>query len=822
MKLILSIVTFLGFTIFINAQITGTVTNEKGDPLPFVNIYVENTYKGTTTNDDGYFELSLPPNQNYTLVFAYLGYTTHKETISLEAELYELNISLKETTVSLDEVVVNAEENPANIIIRKAIERRKFHLNQIKAYTADFYSKGLIKIENVPEKILGQEVGDLEGVLDSTRSGVLYLSETISKIEFIQPNQLKEEITASKVSGNDNGFSFNSALDVDYNFYQNTISLGNEIISPIANNAFNYYNYKLEGVFYDEYGHLINKIKLTPKRANEPAFNGEIYIVEDQWAIYALDLSITGIRAKIPAANTLQLQQSFNYNPNSTIWARISQSIDFSYGLLGFNGTGRFTAVYSNYEFNDDSGITRADFGNELVVVQKEANKKDSLFWNTIRPVPLTIEEQTDYVKKDSLQTLRESKPYKDSLDRVNNRFKLGDILGYTYQNSDKNYRLGYGFPFSEVQFNTVQGFTAAANAFFVKDYDEFRRYLRISGSAQYGFSDERLRATGQITYKFNNISKPILRLSGGVEAVQFNPSNPISPIGNSAASLYFEENYMKLYDKSFIQLNYSEEWFNGFRFSGTVAYERRSALSNTTDQAWYPKADKTYTSNNPLNPFDETAPFENHHIIKTNIAAVINFNQKYYSYPGSKFNISSDAYPTLILGLESGFAATNSDYNFNQVKARLYQSFNVANKGRLAYNLRGGHFFNAENIAFMDFQHFNGNQINVSRRGNYTDVFNNLGYYDLSTNSSYFEAHVEHDFNGYILNKIPLINKLNFNLVIGAHQLITADISPYREFTIGLDNIGWGKWRFLRIDYIRSYQNGYVGDAFVFGLKFF
>ena len=121
-----------------------------------------------------------------------------------------------------------------------------------------------------------------------------------------------------------------------------------------------------------------------------------------------------------------------------------------------------------------------------------------------------------------------------------------------------------------------------------------------------------------------------------------------------------------------------------------------------------------------------------------------------------------------------------------------------------------------------MDYQHFNGNQINVSQEGNYTNVFNNLGYYDLSANNRYLEMHAEHDFNGYILGKIPLLNKLNFNLVVGAHNLSTPDNRPYQEYTIGLDNIGWGKWRFLRFDYIRSYQSGFGSDAFVFGLKFF
>src|SRR5690606_33439356 len=107
---------------------------------------------------------------------------------------------------------------------------------------------------------------------------------------------------------------FNTAMDVDYNFYENTIGLGNEIVSPIANNAFAYYRYKLEGTFYDDKGHLINKIKATPKRANDPVFSGYVYIVEDHWALYALELGITGVQARIPVADTIALQQDFSYS----------------------------------------------------------------------------------------------------------------------------------------------------------------------------------------------------------------------------------------------------------------------------------------------------------------------------------------------------------------------------------------------------------------------------------------------------------------------------------------------------------------------------
>ncbi|WP_282042971.1 DUF5686 and carboxypeptidase regulatory-like domain-containing protein [Winogradskyella flava] len=809
----------LALSSIISAQVVGTITDAQGEALPFVNILVENTYKGTTSNDDGYYELNISEPKAYTIVYTFLGYKTVKKTVTIDTFPYKIDVQLEEESVTLGEVVLDAEENPANAIIRQAIAKRKDNLEKINSYKTDFYSRGLIRIKDAPEKFMGQEI-EIDG-LDSTRTGIIYLSETISKLQFLSPNKLKEKITASKVSGDSNGFSFNNASDVDYNFYNNTIEFGNEIVSPIANNAFSYYRYKLEGVFFDDRGNLINKVNVIPKRDNDPVFSGSIYIIEDQWAIYAVELDITGIQARIPAADILSIKQTFSYSEANKLWAIISQSLDFSYGFLGFKGDGRFTAVYSNYEFNIP--LTKKDFGPEVVAFENEANKKDSLFWSTIRPVPLTLEEKTDYVKKDSIQLVKESKPYLDSIDRKNNTFKLGDVLGYTYQNSHKDIRLGFDIPIGGIQFNTVQGYTASANVFFTKNYDDFKRFFRANASLQYGFSDDRLRATGSLTYKFNNTSRRFLTLSGGVSTEQFNPSNPITPFINSLSTLFFEDNYMKLYDRSFIQLNYSEELFNAFRLYSNLSYERRNALFNTTDQVFTNEDNDIYTSNNPL---DETAygvaPFETHNIVKANVTAQINFGQKYLSYPDSKFNIGSDAYPTLVLSYEKGFGATNSDYNFDQVKARLYQSFNIADKGRFRYNLRAGKFFNADDIAFMDYQHFNGNQTHVSTQGNYTNVFNNLPYYAGSTNDAYLEAHAEHDFNGFLLGKVPLLNKLNFNLVVGAHLLATPDFKPYQEYTVGIDNIGWGKWRFLRIDYVRSYQSGFQSDAILFGLKFF
>ena len=341
-SLLIILIGLISFSSF--SQINGIVKDDKNQTLPFVNIYVENTYIGTTSNEEGNYELNIRKSDTYTIVFQFLGYKTVKKTVKIETFPYTLDAILAEEEISLNEVVVNSNENPANKIIRKAIEFRKSNLEKINSYKADFYSRGLIRIKNAPEKIFGQDIGDLGGGLDSTRSGVIYLSETISKIEFLRPDKLKEKITGSKVSGDDSGFSFNTAIDVDYNFYDNTIELGNQIISPIANNAFSYYNYKLDGIFYDDKGNLINKVTVIPKRENDPIFAGTIYIVENQWNIYALELDITGTQARIPAADVITIKQDFSYSETDNVWAKISQTFDFNFS---FNFTGPFPLFWS-------------------------------------------------------------------------------------------------------------------------------------------------------------------------------------------------------------------------------------------------------------------------------------------------------------------------------------------------------------------------------------------------------------------------------------------------------------------------------------------
>ncbi len=802
-------------------QITGKVTDEHNEALPYVNIYMANGARGTNTNEQGQYQLDITQPGSYEIVFQFLGYQTLHKKVNIQQFPYILNVSLASEKTNLPEVTINSKENPAAVIMHKAIAHREENYTKISEYTADYYSRGLWRMKNVPEKVLGQEIGDFDGGLDSTRSGIIYLSETISKIAFKAPDDFKEKIIASKISGNDNGFSLNSAQESNFSFYKNTLDINAKVVSPLADYAFNYYNFLMEGTFYDDYGHLINKIKVVPKRENDRVFYGDIYIAEDSWQLYGVKLQTTGKAIQFAPIETLTFSQNFKYSKENDFWIKISQTVDFTFKMLGISGDGRFTAVYSNYNFHPN--FDKKSFGNEILSFAKEANKKDSLYWKDIRPIPLTDEELVDYHRKDSIQQLRKSEKYLDSVDAVSNKFSFSNaIFGYTFNDSYAKTNIHFSSPLLGTNFNTVQGWNLNELISYTQHQGENTgKYWSVYSNLNYGFNDDRLRITGGFQKKFNNYSKPVLTVSGGTETAQINNTIPIPERQNTVTTLLFENNYMKIYERSFARLQYVQEVFNGFQLYSDISYQWRQPLYNTTDQTLFNRSNHEFTSNNPLQPQNPgTSAFKSDEIFKIELRGKINFAQKFMSYPNTKLHEDSNKYPTLYLAYEGGLGSSMEGGDFSEFKAAVTQHIPVGNKGIFSYNFKGGTFINAEDISFLDYQHFNGNQT-FADDAHYLNKFNLLPYYGFSTNKPYFEAHLEHDFQGWVLGKIPLLNKLNYNLIAGAKLLTITNKKPYSEYSVGIDNIGISKFNLFRVDYVVSKYNGQTSSSIVVGLKF-
>jgi hypothetical protein len=775
--------------------ISGKVTDEKNEPVPFANIFIKGTTKGTTSNLQGAYTIDLIPGK-YELVFKMIGYKQHIEEINAADVNQVINVKLTPESFTLKEAVIKADgEDPAYAVIRQAQKKRKYYLEQVDAYSCDVYIKGEQRILKAPKKILGQEI-DPDGEIDTT-TGIVYLSESVSRFNFKQKDKIREEMISSKVSGDNKAFSYNQASDMLFNFYENLLQVEGlserGFISPIANNAMLSYRYKLLGTFFED-GMMINKIQVIPKRKNDPVFSGIINIMENSWRIHSLQLILTK-DAQIDFVDTLRINQTF-IPIEKDIWLPFSTKFNFDFGFLGIKGDGMYVGVNSNYIIDPD--FPKHFFNNEIMKVNEDANKKDSSYWQTSRPIPLTIEEENDYRKRDSLSKIKHSKTYTDSTDRKNNKLKFKDLfIGYNHINTYKKQAWSISGPLLGTQFNTVQGFNVSSTFNFAKAFENNKRY-NVGLRAGYGFSNQDFFGRIFASYYYKPQKFASISFSGGKEYNQFNENQPILPIINSLYSLLNEQNFMKLYLKYYGKISHSSELFNGFYFSPAVEYAERKSLINTTGFRWI-KSANNYTSNDPQNPDSLNYSFEDNQALTLDINIKYVFKQRYYTSPNLK-TVTGSKFPTLQLHYKKGIYALGSKVNYDLLTLGIEGDLNLKLLGNSSYSIKAGTFLNNKKMYFMDWYHFNGNQTLFSVFG--LNDFQLLEYYSASTKSNFIEGHFEHNFGGLILNKIPLIKKLKLQEIGKASVLTTDGKNMYGELSIGVKRLQF------RADFVTGFSN--------------
>lgn len=172
-----------------------------------------------------------------------------------------------------------------------------------------------------------------------------------------------------------------------------------------------------------------------------------------------------------------------------------------------------------------------------------------------------------------------------DSIDAKRNKMGFSDIImGYSYNNSFKKWELSYGGLDKGINFNTVQGWDLNTDFTFMKRDEDKRTFTEIKTYFDYGLSEEKFRSYFTFIKKFSNINQSELRFSAGSKVNQFNGSNPISKIVNSVSTLFFKDNYMKLYERNFVNASYGRELLNGLKLNAELSYAERKQLFNTTD----------------------------------------------------------------------------------------------------------------------------------------------------------------------------------------------------------------------------------------------
>jgi hypothetical protein len=809
MKPILLCATILFFS-FLSAhadRISGMVTDDKGNLLPYASILVKGTTKGTTANSEGRYFISLEAG-TYTIICQYVGYKRQEKTVGVSNTDLQLDFRLTLQELSMAAVVIKpGGEDPAYEIIRNAIKKRSYYLNQLDKFQCEVYIKGQLRLRNYPKKLFGQTVDFEDG--DTSKKKIVFLSETVAKYSVDRPNKARIEVLSTKVSGQSDGYGFSAPQIVS--FYENNIQIGGGLnargfISPIASNALNFYRYKLEGVFIED-GREINKIKVIPKRKYEPLFSGYINITENDWRIHSVQLQLTK-ESQMELVDTLRIEQLHMPYEND-IWVIKSQVIYPSIKIFGFDAYGSFVNVYSKFQVNPD--FTKKSFNSTLLKFNEGSNKKPADYWDSIRPVPLQLDEIVDYRKKDSLEQVKKDPRYLDSLDRRRNRVTAMNLLlrGQSFSREKRREFFNINPVLRTISYNTVEGLVVNLRGSYFKRLDSnsgSRRSISISPVIRYGFSNTHLNAYSTFNYNYGKKYFSTLNISAGKRVYQFNNAGPILALDNSLATLFWERNYVKLYEAWFGRLGFVKRMGEGASVSAIISYQDRLPLENTTGYVVKDWKEKAFSPNYPE---IMVANFKRHQALTITAGIQWRPGLRYIEYPDKKIGIGSK-YPTFNLSFTKGIQGIfGSDINYSKWYFGISDNLNLKLWGSVRYNLGAGGFISRDVVEMPDYTHFNGNQLFLAN--DYVGSFQLLPYYKYSNTSRFYaRAHLEHHYNGLLTNKIPLFRKLNWHLVTGANSFYLNNGQYYFEPFVGMENI----LKILRIDFLWGIEKGKLSST--------
>ncbi len=835
---IILIILFIQFPCIISAQILkGKITSVTGEPIQYATVYIQELKQGTTANTKGDYEIKLRAGK-YMVTYQSLGFSPVFYNITISDQTITRNVTLPSQYYEIPEVRITATgKDPAYGIMRKVIGMAPYYLNNISYYKADVYLKGNLVFNKIPklmQKAMKLGASDESGSTTSSRTikvGDVYMMESYNEIEFTAPDKYVQKVISINSTFPDEGDDISPMDIINASFYQPIVA--DIAISPLSPQAFSHYDFKYLGA--TPQGNItVNKIKVTPKRKSQQLFEGIIYIIEDLWCLYSVDLTNENIAGRI---NVQQL-----YIPvQDDIWMPVSHKFIVDLEIIGiraeagYGSSVKYAEVRPNTSLRKPESVDVNYFGkpvasqpqkdqpvtknqekidkilekNELsnrdmvrlarlmekeseetlpdsvrnnleikektiTTVEEDANQKDSTYWAEIRPIPLSEIEMKSIRIRDSIKMESSVRKMKtDTLSRVEkkkeNRFirTLKDIcFGHTWSDTTGfNFRFGGFLDFDNFSFNTVDGFVHGIDFSITKRWKN-NTSLSLYPDIRYVFSREQLlwRLNGNFSY--DRIRQAQFFFRAGITSRDIGTGGSINTFLNSITSLFFEKNYLKLFENRYFAFGHRSRISTGTYLEMTAEYDDRRVLENNTSFAFI-NSSAEYSDNMPDNLY-LSAEADSMYALR---------DQKHFEFvtsvtftPRQKYRIINDAkipwgsdWPAFKLtwkhGINEFTELTDRYRHFDMIRFEASKEHDMGAFSEFRWRIRAGGFLNKKYLTWYDFFHFNSQPLPVLIN-NYQDAFRLSEYYSLSTNEFFGEAHIKYTTPYLLLKYLPGLSK--------------------------------------------------------------
>lgn len=783
-----------------NHNIKGVVKDAATNkPIADVVIYDGSSAAGFT-DDYGKFNLNIKSKEVF---FNLVGYETYRLTVTSASMTVE--VLMNEKSTELAEVKVKKRRyrnkgNPAVDFIKEVIS----HKSQNRPSSSEYLyykmsEKTRAGLANTPEKIekhpLIKNFPILKSNIDSNKIGgkllmQLYVYNQITENQKTPSGLETHSLYEKKMALDDEIFDsegikmYFSYLYQPFDIYDNGIMMvTNQFLSPISDSAPLFYMFDLADTVKAESGKYL-RVLFTPRNTKDLLFTGDMLVALDSsYAIKNINMTL-GKSNNLNWVRSLTVYQSFEKDHTEKYNLQESR-IQIEFSILKNRGESLFTE--RQLEYSDYS--TEKPLDKKLDGVVTAGEKK--------------LIDGNAYDKRtfENLDSLTQTKKFKTLTQIIN-------LVGYGYFDAGPKVEIGPIGNF--IGGNPVEGFRMR---FGGRTKPAFSNKVFLEGYGAYGFKDHKWKYYGAVTYSLTGENKyvfPMKNITLSYKSDMEIPGSDMLFMNDYGFLVNFgrgTRDKWVYYDK--LRLNYVQEFQN--RMSYNLGFERSEQFP-TGSLYYVPENSDQAVNSITLSSFD----FQFRYAPK----------ERFYQGKTSRHPVVTK-YPVFTLRARNYFKDLwGGEYTFQRIAFNIQKRFFIPSLGFTDTIFETGATL-GKNLPFPLLNIMEGNQTYTFQEGSY----NMMNFMEFVADR-YASVKLEHNFNGAILNKIPLLSyfKLReflslkvlygtlskgnrpgngndvFNFPVdedGNRTMYYLGSDPYVEGGIGVGNI----FKILRLDVVKRFS---------------
>jgi hypothetical protein len=792
------------------AVLSGTVLDESNNSIPFAIVEVINEDQKVMADAEGKYVLELS-NGKHDIKISALGFLELVTSVKISNSKKSIkDFILKENSKELGAIEIRANSRDlAKEVMQQAIDKRSEFEKKYRNLSFDMYERVSLKQEEpdtteVKPDSTGQELSWREKTkIIQQRS----LIESFSKVVTKDPRQYKENILAYRNYSdvreyrNLNGgiqmdigepditpqqsmyadpylYTSNYAFrefDINKSFVELPALCEKNLLSPIGLGAFMNYKFDVQSITYRN-NKKVYIIKVTPIYKVEPLFAGTITIEDESFAILEYDLSVNPL--------CLYFHESFRiqqFNKEIEPGVFVAEKRQVEYVIQDGRKVkifGDLTIEYANLEVNPY--LQETTFSDEVQTYDDLAFDRDSAYWQPIRQVEFNDYEKRYIHKCDSLKASYVSEEFYEKQDSNINNLNVWDYLlnGITHINRKKDWMFYINPLILQLNIFGIGGYRHRLGGTFQKEFKN-NYLLETEGDIDYGFANRDIRGKAGVglTYFPKKFVRTFVRFGDYYDMI-----NNYASIG----SIFSRSNYVRSQTFSIAQ---RMEVINGLFAEMTFDFSDQRPINNLNLEQW--SSDLFGGVNTPIE-------FERYTKFEIRLDVKYHHRQKYIIKKGKKLLLGSK-YPVVSFNYRKGIPTLfNSEVNFDYVEIGLKHTSDVARIGQVDWSILAGSFVNRSNLRVLEYKYFRGSDAIF-----FSDPlrsFQLLGP-TLSTPNAFYRGNYFQHFNGLILNKIPLINRLKLTEAAGAAFIAIPNQNfAHAEIYLGLEKVFRIKQQIFRV----------------------